>query len=454
MTRSNKLLIGLIGVLVLAVAAFLLLAGGGEEGVEVETATVEVRDITQAVTASGKVRPEVEVKISSDVSGEIVFLAVEEGDRVEEGQLLIRVQPDFYAAQREQARAGLLQAQADEARARAEMLRTETELERTRALAERGVVPEADLEVAQTQFDVAKANAEAARYRVQSAEATLSQAANQLGKTAIYAPMSGTVSQLNVELGERVVGTAQMSGTEIMRIAELGQMQLEVDINENDVVHINTGDSARVEVDAYPEQALKGLVTQIANSARVEGRGTQEEVTNFPVEVKLTSPHNARLAAVRTVVRDANAEEPEPVEAEALAEAAPADVPLLRPGMSGTVDIFTETVRGAVVVPIQAVTVRDFNQIAREEAEGAGDSVGVDAFVGEDLRPVVFVVRDGLAEMVEVETGIQDATHIEVTSGLTGGETVVTGPFRTLRSELSKGDAIREGDDRPGPPRS
>lgn len=458
-TRKKKnparLLLILLGVLVLAVVAIMLFGGSREEGVAVETASVDVRDITQVVTASGKVRPEVEVKISSDVSGEIVFLGVVEGDRVEEGQLLVRVQPEFYAAQREQASAGLLQAQADVARAESELVQARAEMERQQGLFERGVIARADLEAAQTRYEVAQAQHQAAEYRVRSAEASLSQAANQLGKTAIYAPMSGVVSQLNVELGERVVGTAQMSGTEIMRIAELDQMQLEVDINENDVVHISTGDSARVEIDAYPGRSFSGLVTQIANSARVTGQGTQEEVTNFPVEVKITSPHNERLTPVRTAsAQDADGPG-QAGAAEERAEAAPSNTPVFRPGMSGTVDIYTETVRGATVVPIQAVTVRDVNAVRRQEAEAAGDSAAVAQYVSENIREVVFVVRDGKAELVEVETGIQDATHIEVLSGLTGGETVITGPFRLLRTELEPGQLVRadEGAGRPGPPR-
>lgn len=445
---TKRLLLGLTAALVLLVLGLIVFMPRGPEGTQVETASVEVRAITEAVTASGKVRPEVEVKISSDVSGEIVFLAVEEGDRVEQGQLLVRVQPDFYAAQREQAQAGLLQAQADASRARAEMLRAQTDLERQQQLFERGVVPEADLQAAQSAFDVAEANYDAAQFRVRSAQASLNQAADQLGRTSIYAPIGGIVSQLNVELGERVVGTAQMSGTEIMRVADLRQMELEVDVNENDVVRLTIGDTARVEIDAYPGRPFRGVVTQIANSARVQGAGTQEEITNFPVKVKITSPHNAGAGLVRNaaLVDDS-------AQAEELAEAPVGNVPVLRPGMSGTVDVFTETVENAVVVPIQAVTVRDMNEVRRREA---GDE-DADQFVGEDLRRVVFVIEADTARLVPVETGIADQTHLEITSGLEGGETVVTGPFRTLRTELRSGERLRTSEPaarRAGPARS
>lgn len=449
---TKRLLLGLGGALVLLVIVLAILGGGGDEaGIAVETAPVEVRTVTQTVTASGKVRPEVEVKISSDVSGEIVFLELEEGDPVEQGQLMVQIQPDFYAAQREQAQAGLLQAQADVSRAEAEMIRAREDLDRKQMLAERGVIARQEAEAAQTQFDVAKANFEAAQYRVRSARASLEQASDQLRKTSIYAPMSGTISQLNVELGERVVGTSQMAGTEILRIAELDRMELEVDINENDIVNVAIGDSARIEVDAYPEEPFRGVVTQIANSARVSGAGTQEEVTNFPVKIQIRGSYDEPVVPVQTT------------SAEDLQEAPPLLRRTLRPGMSGTVDVFTETVPNVVVVPIQAVTVRDFNRLdqneegdeAGEGEEDEGDAAPSYRPMDEDLRRVVFVMEDGKAKMVEVETGISDDTHIAVTSGLTGGETVIVGPFRTLRTELEPDDAVYVNEGEPsGPPQS
>ena len=450
---TKRLLLGLGGVLVLVIIALAVLGGSGDdEGIAVEVAPVEVRTITQTVTASGKVRPEVEVKISSDVSGEIVFLELEEGDQVAQGELLVQIQPDFYAAQREQAQAGLLQAQADAARAEAEMIRANEDLERKEMLAERGVIAQMELETAQTQAEVARANYEAAQYRVRSQRASLNQASDQLRKTSIYAPMSGTVSQLNVELGERVVGTSQMAGTEIMRVAELDRMELEVDINENDIVNVAIGDSARIEVDAYPEEPFRGVVTQIANSARVSGAGTQEEVTNFPVKIQIRGSYDAATTPVQT----ASAED---LAADEAAERPQLPGRTLRPGMSGTVDIFTETVPSVVVVPIQAVTVRDFNQLPSDEesdGEGAADDAPAYGPMAEDLRRVVFVMEDGKAKMVEVETGIADDTHIAVTDGLTGGESVITGPFRTLRTELEPDDAVKRNEDgeRRGPPRS
>ena len=449
MSSTTKILLGLAVALVVVIGVAAVFKGDREVGTAVDVAAAETRAITQTVVASGRVAPEVEVKIASDVSGEIVRLMVEEGDRVEQGQLLVQVQPEFYASQRDQSTASLRQAEADLARAEAERSRSETDLERAEGLFAQGVVARSEVEAARTAAAVAAANAQAAEFRVRSARATLQQSSQQLARTSIYAPIGGTVSQLNVELGERVVGTAQMTGTEILRIAELDQMMLEVEINENDVVNVTLGDTAKVGVDAYLERPLQGVVTKIANSARVTGAGSAEQVTNFPVEVKITSAHNlsGRLAGGA----DAGT-----TEASEIAEARPVPpggAPQLRPGMSGTVDIFTETVPGAVVVPIQAVTVRDFNQVqpglgepeTEEDEEGEEDDAPPPA-VGqpEDLRRVVFVMRDGKAEMVEVQTGISDDTHIEVRSGLAGGETVITGPFRLLRTDLKPGQTVRE----------
>ena len=475
MSPTKKILIGL-GVLLVVLVGVALALGGGEEGIEVETSEARVRTITQTVSASGTVASEVEVAISSDVSGEIIFLAVEEGDRVQQGDLLLRVRPDFYATEAERARAQVAtaqsgvgeaqnavteaqqaveQARADLARATAERERTERALTRQQDLFDRDVAPAMDLEAARGAFEVARAAEASARQAVDGAQARVAsaqgrvrsaqtqvqgaragarQAGQQLAQTAIYAPMSGTVSQLNVELGERVVGTATMSGTELMRIARLDAMTMEIDVNENDVVNVELGDSARVEVDAYPSEALRGAVVEIANSARIQNAGTSQAVTNFPVVV--------RLAAAGADVTDAERAPEEGVPA--------APGPTLRPGMSGTVDIYTRSVPEAVVVPIQAVTARDFNEVERERrrrAEALGEDVpDTDIPEGEDIRRVVFVVVDGKAEMREVTTGITDDTHIEIREGLTGGETVITGPFRLLRTELAEGDAVQTDD--------
>lgn len=431
---TKKILIGLGLAVVLLIALIAVFGRGGEEGVAVETAPVEIRSVTRTVTASGEISPEVDVSISPDVSGEIVFLGVEEGDPVRGGQLLVRIRSDLYASQQAQAQAGVRAASADAAQAQAELERAQQTLARQENLFERGVVARAELEAAQSAVRTARAAVQAAQSRAANARAGAQQAAEQVRQTAIYAPIGGTVSQLNVEQGERVVGTAQMAGTEILRIARLDAMEIQAEVNETDVVHITQGDSARVEVDAYPDRPLGGVVTQIANSARMENQGTAQAVTNFPVTVRITDDRR------------------EPTLTAGPAEEGAGETVRLRPGMSGTVDIFTRTVRNAVAVPIQAVTVRDFNEVAREERRAArarGEDVDSTAISDEeDLRRVVFVMTDeGTADMREVETGIADETHIVILSGLEGGEQVITGPFRMLRSVLMPGDAVHETED-------
>ncbi|HET6569278.1 MAG TPA: efflux RND transporter periplasmic adaptor subunit [Rhodothermales bacterium] len=415
--------------------------GNGDKGVSVDTDEAVVRDITQVVTASGKVQPEIEVKISPDVSGEIIDLRVREGNQVREGELLARIKPDFYTAQVEQAEAGVLQAQAAEAQRKADLMKTEIDLKRQQELWERKVISESDLQTAQSQHDVAEAAYHAAQYAVQSAQAQLREATEQLHKTSIFSPMTGTISQLNVELGERVVGTSQMAGTEMMRVAHLEQMEMEVDVNENDVVNVSVGDTAAVNVDAYPGQIFHGVVTEIANSARVTGAGTQEQITNFPVKVRILDagfPGGGLIADSDTGVA---------AEEVPLAGRPPT---VLRPGMSGTVDIYTQTVTGAVAVPIQAVTVRDFNKLKSDSTVAGKLDIAKAGISGEDLRKVVFLVADGKAHMVEVETGISDETHVAIRKGLQGGEQVIVGPYSVVSRELEPDAPVNPNDEENG----
>jgi HlyD family secretion protein len=411
--------------------------GNRQSGLEVEVTEAGIRSITQIVTASGRVQPEVEVKISPDVSGEIVDLRVREGDVVERGELLVRIKQDDYLAQVEQSKAGVLQAKAAEAQRLADFLSAQLEHQRQQGLFDAGAISEADVQLAKTKYDVAVAAQNAAKYSVQSAEARLRETQDQLNKTTIYAPMTGTVSMLAVEAGERVVGTSQMQGTEMMRIALLDQMELEVDVNENDVINVAVGDSASIQIDAYPERVFLGEVTEIANSARVTGQGTQQQITNFPVKVRVV---DTRKAESQRGVSTAEVAAP------------PTETPQLRPGMSGTVDVFTRTVEDVVAVPIQAVTVRDVARLERDSKDGAeedgavADSTNVSTGMGmpeEDLRKVVFIVEDDKAKLVEVETGIADDSHIQIVSGLSGGEQVVVGPYRVVSRTLQPDAAVR-----------
>lgn len=436
--KQTRIILIVVGVLIVAIIGLIAVFGGKQEaeGIEVEAAKVERRDITQVVTASGKIQPEVEVKISPDVSGEVVYLAVKEGDWVEKGMLLARIKSDFYAAQVEQSEAGVLQAKASLTQAQAQLMGAEVTYNRQKSLFEQGALPKESFDQAATQLNIAKANVEAGKYAVQSAEARQREAREQLNKTSIFAPMSGIVSQLNVEVGERVVGTSQMSGTELMRIARLDMMEIQVDVNENDVVNVALGDTAGVAVDAYQDQIFKGVVTEIANSARVSGAGTQDQVTNFPVKVRLLGQAPITKGQAADALRPTKADE----------------TPLhttqqsFRPGMSGTVDISTQTVFNAMAVPIQAVTVRDFaNPKGERKTVEATDNSNANApKPKEDLRKVVFVLKDGKAKMVQVETGITNETHMEIKSGLSGTETVVIGPYKTVSRELKDADAVKQ----------
>lgn len=399
--------------------------GNGDRNMPVEMQAVEQRDITRVVTAFGRIQPEVEVKISPDVSGEIVELNVQEGDYVQQGDLLAGIRPDFYASQVDQAEASLKQAQATLAQRRADLRQAEAELKRQQQLHEREVSSGADLESAQTTYDVAEATYQAAQYSVESAQARLKEAGDELSKTRIFAPMDGTVSMLEIELGERVVGTMQQAGTEMMRIARLDRMEIEVDVNENDVVNVSMNDTARVEVDAHPDRLFAGLVTEIANSARISGEGTQEQVTNFPVKIRLTDAEN-----IIDAENGSNGDRTIPEHGEELAS--PRSL-VFRPGMSGTVEIFTQQVQDAISVPIQAVTVRERSADDRDEDDNGS------------MQQVIFVVGpENRAEMIEVETGIADDTYIEIRSGLTGSERVITGPYQAVSRELTDGALVNE----------
>ena len=398
--------------------------GGEDPGVEVEVESAQRRALTQTVTAFGRAQAEVEVPISPDVSGEIVALPVQEGDVVQEGDLLARLRPDDYRAAVERAEAQVLQARASLSERRADSVQARQTYDRQKRLHEKGVVPESEFQDAESAYKQAVARLQSARYQVRSAEADRQDAREQLQKTRIFAPMAGTITRLEVEQGERVVGTQQRAGTEMMRVSRLDRMELEVDVNEGDVINVANGDTAQVAFDAYPDRDFSGAVTEIANSARVENEGSQNEVTNFPVTVRVLDDPNARPALAQTAGGVSRPEVPEEA----------TDGPVLRPGMSGTVDIYTETVDDAVAVPIQAVTVRDVAE--QDSADSAGPTE-------EDLREVVFVAEADTARMVQVSTGIADDTHMEIRSGLEEGERIITGPYSAVSRELETGTRIR-----------
>jgi len=451
---ATKKLLKVAGILIvlLVVAGVIANSMGwmdtGEKEITVDTAEAELRTITQIVSASGRIQPETEVIIRPDVSGEIIELNVREGDFIREGDLLLRIKPDIYQARIDELSATLLSQQSRMEEARSNMLQARSEFQKSKQLYEQNLVSETEYNQAKTTYEARQSNLKAAEYQIQSAQAQLRRAEEELQQTVIRAPRDGTISRLSVEEGERVLGNAQTAGTEMMRIARLNQMEVIVDVNENDIVNVSLDDEVDIEVDAYPDRIFEGKVTEIANSADISGTGSAEQITNYKVKIRISTPHNLDSGPEDFIVQ---VNEPEtPTQAES---------PNFKPGMSGTVDIRTNTVVDVVSVPIQAVTVRNFAEDEENDSEAASaDSTSNDGDSGEalrtnrssedeDFRKVVFLYDNGVAKRVEVETGISDNTHIQILSGVREGDEVVTGNYRILSRELKKGDNIKVSSD-------
>lgn len=415
---SKKTLIILI-VAVVALIAILVIAkkkgaiGGDGDVTKVEITKIEPIDIVETVAATGKIQPEVEVMISSEVSGEIIELLVKEGQQVKKGDLLLRVNPDLIQASLSQSQASYQSVRANLAQAEASLKNAKVNYDRNKALFEKGVISKSEWDRSVQDYEVAQANKESAYFNVQSAAASVKQSRDNLGRTTIYAPMDGTISKLDAELGERVVGTAQMAGTEILRVADLSNMEVEVDVNENDIVKVSLGDSTIVEVDAYLKREFKGIVTEIANSA--ESTLTADQVTNFKVKVRI----------VDSSYQD-------------LLEGKPEYFSPFRPGMTATVDIITNKKEQAVGVPISAVVVKTDTTGKKRSRVRTTESANAEKF------ECVFVNNGGEAKLRVVETGIQDDTNIEVISGLEAGDLVITGPYTTVTKTLKTGDKVKE----------
>ncbi len=413
MNKQKKLLPWALGLLVLSIL-FLVIgkkAGwfGAELTVKVLAGNVETRTITEQITANGKIQPKTEVKISPDVSGEIIELYVEEGDQVQPGDPLVVIKPDMYRSALSRAEAALNSSFARQAQTEAQLIERELAFKRAQQLYQSQTIPLAEFETAQASFKVAEAEVKAARFTVKSAEASVAEAREQLTKTRIFSPIAGTVSLLSVEKGERVVGTNMYAGTEMMVIADLDKMEVQVDVNENDIVKVALGDTALVEVDAYLNRKFKGVVTEIANSARVTG-ATTDQVTNFEVKILLLQDSYADLIDSTQSIRYP-----------------------FRPGMSATVDILTLTRPNIMAVPVQAVTTRLKNDTTNRAARmGTAGKVQID----DEKEEVVFSIRDGRAFKTVVTTGIQDNNNIEVTTGLKAGEQIVTGPYNAVSKTL------------------
>ncbi len=396
-SRKKLIVFLIIGVVVIALGVLILMGSSRETILTVQTEKIERKTITQIVTATGKIQPVTQVKINAEVSGEITDLPVREGQRVSKGQLLVRIKPDAYQAQFERAQASLAIGEAN-------LVKAESEYKRMGELFEKKLVSDAEMEISRANYQGAKASHA-------QAQATVKEARETLGKTTIYSPMDGVVSQLLLELGERVSGSTFTQGTEIMTVADLSRMEARVDVGENDIVLVSLGDTARVEVDAYSDKKLIGAVSQIANTAKSAGLGTQDQVINFEVRILLRTP----------------------------------DAVELRPGMSMSADIETATHRDVLAVPIQSVTVRapKMEMKPEESSDGAVRLANQGGRQEEKLDEVVFVVDDGKVQTITVKRGLTSDTHVEVTGEDLEGKEVVAGPFKALNRELENGAKVK-----------
>lgn len=404
--------------------------------IQVSTDTVQVRDIVEMVSANGKIQPEVEVKITPDVSGEIIELHVMEGDSVKENKLLARIDPKAYEAALERNLASFNRTKADVANAKARLaqvnsqfIKSESTFNRNKKLFEETVISAASFEEIKSAYEVALAEVEAAsqsiaasEFNEKSAEAAVKEAQENLRKTNIYAPVSGIISRLMVEKGERVVQTSMMQGTEMMRIADMNNMEVSVQVNENDIVRVSVGDDVTVEVDAYLNEKFKGEVTSIANSASVDGMQA-EQVTNFDVKIKVLRSSYEHLLQDKNIV-----ESP------------------FRPGMSATVDIETATKFKVLSIPIQCVTIRDKNEEKNKYKDESQEQEGeeVSQVKAEDLIEVVFLYSDGKALQALVKTGIQDENYIEIKEGLKAGSEVISAPYNAISQKIKHEDEVEK----------
>ena len=424
----RKLYIGLgIGGLILLLIIGSIISGRREPAIPVTTDKATRRTIIETVSATGKVQPETEVKISPEVAGEIIELPVEDGKEVKKGQLILKIRPDSYQALFDQQQAAISTAESVSGQQKASMEKAEQDLKQAEDLFQKKLISQTEMLAAQTTYDAAKSMYQSGLHSIEGAKASSSQARDQLSKTTIYSPLDGVITVLNSKLGERVVATNQFAGTEVMRVADLNHMQAVVDVNENDVVHVKLGDQAKVSIDAYGDRKFNGTVEQIANTGKTTGTGTQEEVTNFEVKIRLDD-HNMRL----------------------------------RPGLSCTADIQTNMVKDVVAVPMQSVTIRtgdsnlspeeieqkkkiaDAKEKADNNAQVENERLAKQAEKEEreTLKKVVFLKDGGKAKMVQVTTGIADDANIEIKNGVKPGDEVISGSYSAISRKLKDGAKV------------
>jgi HlyD family secretion protein len=421
--RRRYIIFGSICLVLLLIIVWAV-ASKREKPIPVTTEKAVRKTILQTVSATGKVQPETEVKISPEVAGEIIELPVTDGMRIKKGELLVKVKPDSYKALLEQQEAAISAARATNLQQKATMMKTEQDLKRAEDLFNKKLISVQDYNAAQAADDVAKNTYESSLHEIERAQAGSSQARDQLSKTTIYSPIDGTVTILNSKLGERLVATNQFAGTEVMRVADLAHMEARVDVNENDVVNVKVDDKANVKIDAYGDRKFHGTVYQIANTGKTTGAGTQEEVTNFEVKIRVDD-HDVTL----------------------------------KPGLSCTADIETNMVKEAVAVPMQSVTIRtgDSNLspeeiekqkqkvAARDKGDNSADYVNerqekaTQKEEHEKIAKVVFLKKGGKAQMVKVTTGISDDTYMEIKSGVQPGDEVISGSYSAISRKLKDG---------------
>jgi HlyD family secretion protein len=439
------IVIGIVAIVALVVIAAVV-KGKRDEGTRIATEKVTKRTIIQTVSSNGKIQPEKDIKISPYISGEVVELLVKEGDQVKKGDLLAKIDPEIYISQFDQSEASLNTQKANLANSKARLAQLKAQFENARLTFERqeklykeNVISKAEYDQSKAAFQVAQAQVAAGEedinasdFMVKNSEAALKRAKEDLTRTAIFAPNDGTVSKLSVLMGERVTGASQFSsGTEIMRIANLHEMEAQVQVNENDIVRVNMGDTALIEVDAYLNRKFKGIVTEIATSANTTGVSV-DQVTNF----------NVKIHILKESYKD-------------LLEGKAADFSPFRPGMSCTVEIQTETAENTLTIPIQAVTTRiakdsldkinEKNKVKKDDGDEQVEVVSVKK-KSDKIQECVFLLSDGTAKKVDVKTGIQDNTYIQILSGLKLGDEVITAPYSAVSKTLNNGDKVKKVD--------
>jgi HlyD family secretion protein len=430
-SKTKFIVIGAIVVVLALGGAAYMKNKNADVGQPVTVEKAVVKTITQLVTATGKIQPETEVKISPEVAGEIIAIPVIEGQTIKKGTLLVKIKPDTYQAQLEQQEAALTSAKATAVLGKAQLNKATQDFGQSEELHKKNLVSEADYTAAKTTLEVAQANYENYLAQIRRTEASLSQSRDQLSKTTIYAPMDGSISSLTSEVGERVVAQSSFTGTEIMRVADLSNMEVRVKVNENDIVNVKIGDKTVISIDAFPGRKFAGAVYEISSSAQVAGGSgagsnqalNTDEVTNFLVKIRITD-------------RDVK----------------------LRPGMSATVDIETQTVENVVAVPVQSVTVRaaggkTSEELQKEKAKETREKSGNDLDVANEreearrnkvkLDRVVFIKKGGVVELRKVETGIADNTSIEIKSGVKAGEEIVSGSYAAISRKLKDGAKVQ-----------